>query len=160
MKAAEGVFYVPRTEQQLEIVIDAVKSIDVNAERPKSVQIKDWDETRTQRQNRYLWGWIYAEIVRQLNESGQLITKADGQEMEWTKDILHEALAETFLRLPPIETKRGEIKLRESTAKLSKQKFGEYLENIERACVGWWNIRIAPPQAGVWHEYYKSIGVE
>ena len=46
--------------------------------------------------------------------------------MEWTKDLLHEAF-KMYRKLPPLETLKGEVEMYESTAKMGKKRFSEFL---------------------------------
>ena len=157
----EGEYFLPRNEEQRQIAANAV--LNITPDGNTFVKIGPFKEPRTKRQNSYLWGWIYANIVQQLNDSGQGIPLADDdgspiEKMDWTIEILHEALASVYLSLPPIKTQKSEIKLRKSTAKLNKEEFNEYLENVDKACYQWWRISIPAPTMGVWYEYYKSLG--
>ena len=149
-------FWLLKNNDQKANVINHIQQLDL--QKVKAVKVVDWDEPRTKRQNAYLWGWVYANIVQKLNDSGQGIPLETGEKMDWTDKILHEALAGTYLVMPPIKTKRSEINLRKSTAGLNKKEFNEYLENIDKACYNWWGISVPAPTRGVWHEYYKSLG--
>lgn len=151
----QGKFILIKTEKNKQYALQAISQVSPNPEKPKIVKISNYEETRTDKQNRYLWGWVYSNIAKQLNESGQVITTKDGQEMEWTKDLLHEAF-KLYRKLPPIETMKGVIEQHESTASMSKKRFSEFVDQIRRACLGWWNIEIPEP-VGIWLEYYGEI---
>ena len=149
--------YIIREEQHKRFAVKAIEDIEPSPKKPHAVYVGEWKETRTQKQNRYLWGWVYSNIARLLNESGQIIQRKDGAEMEWTDKLLHVAFA-MYRELPPIETINGEIVMHESTAEMSKQRFSKYVEDIKRACWGWFNITIPEP-VGIWVDYYNDIMV-
>ena len=144
-----------REERHKQTALAAVEGIKPSQKNPTAVFIGEWKETRTQKQNRYLWGWVYANIVEKLNESGQVIQCRNGREMEWTKDLLHEAF-KLYRKLAPVETAKGIIELFESTAKMDKQRFSAYIDDIRKACWGWWNITIPEP-IGIWLDYHREI---
>ena len=154
----EGQYFWPRNEEQRQIAANAVLNINLDTDKLTFVKIAEWEESRTERQNSYLWGWVYANIAQQLNDSGQGIPLKNGEMMDWDKDTLHEVFAGKYLALPPIETVRSEIPRRKSTTKLTVKEFNKYLSDIERACGSWWQISIPTPTRGVWYEYYKSLG--
>lgn len=151
----EGDFYIIKSEDIKKRVAGEISTIDVYGSL-MSVTIAEYSETRSQKQNRYLWGWIYASIARLLNDSGQTIKLKEGNDIEWTKDTIHEAFKATFLALPPIETAKGEIKLYKSTSSLSKKDFSAYLINIDKACLSWFNIVIPAPR-GMYEHIYNEI---
>jgi len=151
-----GAFYLLKNEQIKENLIRCINDIDVKKE-VLAVKIEPWSEPRTKKQNRYLWGWVYANIVMLLNESGQCITLKDGREMDWTVDVLHEAFKTVYLALPAIETKKGEIRQFKSTSELSKKEFTEYMDNIDKACSGWWAGIYVPVPTAMWADIYSEI---
>lgn len=144
-----------REERHKQTAINEINAITPSQKKPFCIHIGEWKETRTQKQNRYLWGWVYSNIAQQLNDSGQVIQCREGREMEWTKDLLHEAF-KMYRKLPPLETLKGEVEMYESTAKMSKKRFSEFLEDVRKACWGWWEIEIPEP-VGIWCEYHKDI---
>jgi hypothetical protein len=148
-------FYLLKTDDIKKRVAGEISTIDVHG-KLMSVTIAEYSETRSQKQNRYLWGWIYANIVRLLNESGQTIKLKEGKDIEWTKDTIHEAFKVTFLALQPIETAKGEIKRYQSTASMKKVEFKTYLEDIDKACWSWFNITIPQPH-GMFEHIYNDI---
>jgi len=83
-------------------------------------------DTRSLRQNSFLWGWVYPHIAKLFAEQGTQLTD----------EQIHEYYKYLFLRKKkkcPI-TKR--LRWKDwSTTKLSKKWFKEYLEKIDRDCV-------------------------
>ena len=152
----EGIFYLLKNDDIRQNAIEYLSNVDIK-ESVKCVKIEEWSEPRTKRQNRYIWGWVYSNIVDQLNESGQVITTKDGGSLDWTPDILHEAFKCVYLALPPIETKKGTINQYRSTASLNKKEFSEYLNNIDKACTTWWTGVSVPPPRGVFDHIYEEL---
>lgn len=155
----QGLFYILRNEDIKNDVIEQIKEIDVS-EKIKCVIIKDYEPKRTERQNRYLWGWVYENIVTQLNDSGQCISLSNGGSMQWNNILLHEALKKVYLALPPILTLKGEINLYKNTANLTKKEFGQYLQDIDLACENWWSQVLVPPPRGIWSEIYSGFDLQ
>ena len=148
-------FCLLRNEHNKKLLLDYLKSIPPSNDNPLCVYVGRWNETRSQKQNRYLWGWIYSSIEKKLNDSGQLLDLSDDRSMEWTKELLHEALK--FLRqLPPIETKKGEITMHESTSSMNKKRFSQYIQDIHKVCHTYWHIEIPEP-LGIWSDYHRYI---
>lgn len=76
----------------------------------KSVEIKIEENSRTQQQNRYMWGVVY---------------KIVSQETGYTVNEVHEVFKQKFLTY----TKKGH-KFTKSTTELSTKEFGEYLDQV------------------------------
>ncbi len=151
----QGSFYLLKNPSVKQNVIHEIQAINTQ-DKLWCVKVEEFKEKRSQRQNRYLWGWVYRTIVDQLNASGQIIQLDDGREMEWTPELLHEAFKTVFLALPPIKTKRGELKQYQSTASLSKKDFNEYLDSIDRACANWWVGIHVPAPVGLWKDILED----
>ncbi|WP_299940898.1 recombination protein NinB [uncultured Microbulbifer sp.] len=149
----EGEFWVVRTPTQKACVLDSLNRLKPSADKPMAVKVGPFKATRSTLQNRFLWGWVYSEISRQLDEAGIVIPCDDGTEHPYTKDVLHEVFKQKFLAIGSIEAKGKSIILYGSTAKLTKKKFSEYLENVRRFAFDFWGITVVDPYVG----QYKAI---
>ena len=79
--------------------------------------------TRTNRQNRYLWGGVYGTIVFALKEQGYL----------FSQDEIHEKLKSEFLMEERINEQTGEIyRVSRSSASLDALEFSEYVDMCRR----------------------------
>ena len=98
---------------------------------------------RSASQNAYLWGWLYRHVASALHDSGQVITCDDGTEIPFTADILHDWVFADRFRVSGVAMYRGkEKKLYESTSKMTKKRFGEYVEQIKQFSIQYWGIHI------------------
>ena len=98
---------------------------------------------RSALQNAYLWGWAYRNLAADLHNSGRVITCDDGTEIPFTKDILHDWVFADRFRVSGVAMFRGkEKKLYESTAKMSKARFTEYVEQIKQFSIQYWGVHI------------------
>ncbi|MEW5248898.1 recombination protein NinB [Microbulbifer sp. 2201CG32-9] len=149
----EGEFWVVRTPVQKANALDHLNRLKPDSEKPMAVRVEPFRATRSTLQNRFLWGWVYAEIARQLDEAGIVIPCDDGREHPYTKELLHEIFKQKFLAIGSIEAKGKSITLYGSTTKLTKKKFSEYLEDVRRFVFDFWHITVTDPYAGE----YKAI---
>lgn len=88
---------------------------------PIQIVVKKWSDTRSNQQNRYLWGVVYKIISDETGESSEKI---------------HEIMTVKYLKKTrSIQTKKGEqqVEYVESSTKLNTVEFNEYFENIR----GW-----------------------
>lgn len=112
-------------------------------------------EPRTALQGRYLNGWIYRrQICAKLNEAG--ITGPGG--VMWTRDLIHEVMQEQFLVIYEFEFMGKIHKRYESTAKMSKKRFSQYINDQVRPFV-WslWEIQVDDPRQGFYWELYREL---
>ena len=125
------------------------------------VTLEPWEEKRNQLQNRYLWGWLYKNIVQQLEDAGIVIPLDDGREYPYTADMLHEIFKETFLCYDTIVHKGKERKLCYSTTQLlrkakqgeEQRSFRNYVTQIKQFVHQMWAIDIPP----TWNEDFRSL---
>lgn len=153
----QGIFFHVRNEHQRDVAIKAIQARETG----KSgffVQLKSSAPRRSEIQNAFMWGWVYREIARQLEDGGIVIPLDDGGEHPYTADVLHEIFREKFLVTGEIRNARGRtLKLYASTAKMSKKEFNQYIEQVKKFCRQLWHIEVDPPDRGIWHEYYRVL---
>ena len=80
-------------------------------------------ETRSLKQNAYLWSGVYPAIVNFMR---------DHHGRDYSNDAIHETLKELFLPFKVEQMAKREIKIYRSTKKLTKREFSEYVEHIMR----------------------------
>ena len=121
--------------------------------------------TRTEKQNRYLWGWLYWNIAKQLGEAGIVIPSDDGREFPYTKNLLHDIFKEQFLCYAEITRGQKTRKLCYSTSELVRKTekeedeqrcFSTYVENIKEFCFQVWRIHVPPTSNEELIEFEKS----
>lgn len=106
------------------------------ADRAWTIEVREHKGTRSQAQNAYLWGVVYATILR---EGGE-------QLRGWTADDLHEFfLGEVFgwTRLDGMN--RPRVKPVRRSSRLNKTEFADFLDHIIRWAAG---VGIVIPDAG------------
>lgn len=123
------------------------------------VTMQPYTVKRSELQNRYLWGWLYRNIEKQLEDGGIHIPLDDGSEYPYTKDILHDIFKEMFLcygEIARTSPKTGERKVRKlcySTTQLVKHAkteeqeqrcFSVYVTKIKQFAFQVWGIHIPP----------------
>ena len=77
--------------------------------------------TRSIKQNSYLWAVVYPTIR---------IFMADNHNQEYSDEAIHEATKEMFLPSRVEQWASREVKVYRSTAKLTKQEFADYLDQV------------------------------
>ena len=101
---------------------------------------------RSAKQNRFYWGWLLARLVKALEDSGQCIHCDDGTEIPFTADRLHDPFfAKLFRKSGEYTVKGVTYDEYESTKKMSKARFSEYVEQIRRFSYQHWGIAIPEP---------------
>jgi hypothetical protein len=154
----QGTFWIVRDERQKENLLAAVAEIVPDNEKPLGVQIKPYSPTKTEKQRAYLWGWVYAQAARLLDEAGIAFPLVGNFERPATKEILHTMGQEAFLICGQIEKKNGGlVNIYKSTEKLNKKQYWEYTENFCRLVYQCWGITIPLPPAG---SYYDQLAKE
>jgi len=144
--------------------IDVIKAIEPDSEHPIRVVIHDKKITRSEKQNKYLFGWVYGCALSILNDSG--IELKPG--MAWTKDAFHSAMAETFLIKGEYELPSGRIiTIRHSTANLPKKSkkseesneptFPWYVEQVKQFCEQHWGFQIPDPVSPQWVSLMEEV---
>lgn len=132
--------------------------LEARIEAEGSASWKFMADTRTDQMNRYLWGWLYRQIEKALNDAGIVIPDDDGTEYPYTKDLLHEMFKEMFLCRATIKRGDKERKLCWSTRELAKSplahengderpSFKTYVDQIQQFASQYWHIEIPEPPA-------------
>ena len=135
--------------------IRALQSAAIGGDEIMVVRIEPEEKKRTQRQNKYLWGVVYKYLVDNDpgyfgNEETERLLKGRGIAMN---EIVHEFCKAQFL--PPLELSiGGGMKITKSTAKLNRQEFNDYVENIRRWAAQELQVFIPDPYAAG----YEDIG--
>ena len=78
-------------------------------------------ERRSARQNAYLWGVCYQEIVDFMKNEHQ---------REYSAEAVHEVLKVKFIPHRVEQMGSGDVKIYRSTSNLSKAEFSDYLEQV------------------------------
>ena len=151
-------FFICRSEYQKECAAESILNRPID--KAFCVKIEDKEPKRTDLQNRYLWGWLYDQIAKNLEEAGIVICCEDDTEQPWTKEVLHEFFKIKFLMISEIVSKKGKtLPLTKSTTKLTSKEFNQYVEDIEKFCYMFWSISIPKPNRGKWYDYYRELGL-
>lgn len=128
--------------------VRALQSAIIDGDEILVVRIEPEEKQRTKRQNRYLWGVVYKYLVDNdpgyfVNEETEMLLRGRGISMT---EIVHEFCKAQFL--PPVELSiGGGIKITKSTAKLKRQEFNDYVENIRRWAAEALQVFIPDPYA-------------
>ena len=132
-------------------------SLEFTGDKPKELVIAEYEQGRSPAQNRYLNGWVYPELVKVLAEAGIIIPCDDGTEIPYTRDILHSYTLAIRFRVKSSWTVKG-IKFYdfESTAKMKKARFTEYIEQIECFSHQYWGVTIPHPSEGYWQSIMEE----
>ncbi len=159
MSAAEKLFLNIRTNSDKLRAAELISKLEIEDGHPWQVIAKPFKVLRTERQNNYLWGWLYLNIAKQLAEAGIVINLDDNREIPYDADLLHEIFKEKYLcydeitRTNPTTKVTSTRKLCYSTSQLVKHStspedeqrcFATYVNNIKAFCFQFWNITIPP----------------
>ena len=135
--------------------VRALQSAIIDGDEILVVRIEPEEKQRTKRQNRYLWGVVYKYLVDNdpgyfVNEETERLLKGRGIAMN---EIVHEFCKAQFL--PPVDLGiGGGMRITKSTAKLNRQEFNDYVENIRRWAAETLQVFIPDPYAAG----YEDIG--
>ena len=135
--------------------VRALQSAIIDGDEILVVRIEPEEKQRTKRQNRYLWGVVYKYLVDNdpgyfVNEETERLLKGRGIAMN---EIVHEFCKAQFL--PPVDLGiGGGMRITKSTAKLNRQEFNDYVENIRRWAAESLQVFIPDPYAAG----YEDIG--
>jgi len=110
----------------------------MNLDRPMELTIKPYRKSRSASQNALCWQWI--AII--------------ADELGYTKDEMHEVMAEKFLEPVIVEALGERIERRKSTTKLKVAEFTEYLRDIEVFAASELGIVLPRPE----DRYYEAMG--
>ena len=152
----QGDHWIIKNDQDKNFLVEHIKQMKITKD--IVVFIVDAKEKRTQLQNKYLWGWIYQNIVMQL-ELGGIVINTETGEVPYTKEILHEIFKRKYLVKQVIETKKKSIEIYSSTTDLSTKEFVEFCENVKKFCFQFWNISIPPTNGNfqcLWQQWEKE----
>lgn len=149
----QGEFWVIRTDEQKAAALGHLACIRPDPSAPVAIKVEPYKRRRSDLQNRFLWGWIYAELERQLADAGIVIHCDDGTGHPYTKDVLHEIFKTKFLAIGSIEAKGRSLTLYKSTTQLNTQEFSEFVENVRRFAYQFWGITVHDPV----DKYYRTI---
>lgn len=121
--------------------------MSVSLDQPLTVVISDKMAKRSELQNKYLFGWVYRQLVSSLQEAGICI-RTNGGDIPWTKDTLHEVFKIKFLLESAIESRGGKtLHIYKSTTALNKKEFSEFVQNVKNLSRDFWGIDIPEPPA-------------
>ena len=110
----------------------ALQSAEIGGDAILVVRIEPEEKKRTLRQNKYLWGVVYKHLDNDpgyfVNEETERLLHGRGIAVT---EIVHEFCKAQFL--PPVDLGiGGGMRITKSTAKLNRQEFNDYVENIRR----------------------------
>lgn len=151
-----GEYWIIRTDDQKAHAMGHLACINPSADAPVVIKVEPYKKKRSDLQNRFIWGWVYSEIERQLQDAGIVIHCDDGTEHPYTKEILHEIMKQKFLAVGSIEAKGRSLILHKSTTDLNTAQFSEFVEQVRQFVFQFWNITVADPVSG----YYKTLAEE
>lgn len=89
----------------------------------KAFVLEAKEETRSMRQNKYLWGVAYRAIVEFMR---------DHHGRDYSDEAIHETLKELFLPSRVEQLASREVRIYRTTTKLTKREFCEYVEHVVR----------------------------
>lgn len=159
MSAPQKILINIRNQSDKLRAAEAIAQLEIEDGQPWQVVAKPHKVLRTERQNSYLWGWLYLNIAKQLADAGIVINLDDGREIPYDTDLLHEIFKEKFLcydeitRTHPKTRAKSTRKLCYSTSQLVKHStapddeprcFATYVNNIKQFCYALWGIEIPP----------------
>ena len=153
----QGEYRIIRNDHEKAQAVAALVDVRPDKDNPVAIKFEPYKKKRSDLQNRYLWGWIYDQIARQLDEAGIVIHCDDGTEHPYTKDVLHEIFKQKFLAIGTLEAKGRSLPLYESTTGLNKKQFSEFTESVRGFVWQFWGITVADPNAGYWQTIAKEI---
>lgn len=103
--------------------------------------IEEYNSTRSLRQNRYLWGVVYAAALQGFRDIGYDLLN---------EDEVHGIFTEMFLSRKRMNELTGEVlPLIQSTTTLTTVEFEEYAERIRRFSAEHLNISIPTPNEDI-----------
>ena len=133
----------------------ALQSAEIGGDAILVVRIEPEEKKRTLRQNKYLWGVVYKHLVD--NDPGYFVNEETERLLHGrgiaVTEIVHEFCKVQFL--PPVDLGiGGGMRITKSTAKLNRQEFNDYVENIRRWAAESLQVFIPDPYAAG----YEDIG--
>ena len=106
---------------------------------PYELELRPFEETRRARANAYLWAVVYKLIA---------------QESGYTTDQVHDLMKVRHNHRLMTDPETGEeIRVGQTTTKLTVQAFGDYIERVMLDGAEWWGISFPEPRkAEDWRE--------
>ena len=151
----QGTFWLIKNQHNKENMLREANAIEPSADNFMAVQIQPYKPKKSASQRAYLWGWVYAQTARILDERGIAFPLVSGYERPATKDILHAMGQEAFLICGQIKKKDGSlVNMYTSTESLSKRDYWAYTENFTRLVYQVWGVTIPLPPAD---SYYDQL---
>jgi hypothetical protein len=100
---------------------------------PYELEVRPFEQTRRARANAYLWAVVYKLIAA---ESG------------YTPDQVHELMKVRHNHRLMVDPETGEeIRVGQTTTKLSVEAFGHYIERVMVDGAEWWGVSFPEPRA-------------
>jgi len=152
-----GEFWVIRTDDQKAAAVSHLACLQPSNDSPVAVKVEPYKKKRSNLQNAFLWGWIYAQIESQLADAGIVINCDDGTEHPYTKDVLHEIFKQKFLAIGCIEAKGRSLPLFKSTTELNKAQFSEFVERVRQFVYQFWGITVHDPVDRYWQQIAREL---
>ncbi|WP_373078631.1 hypothetical protein [Zhongshania sp.] len=139
-------------------VLRALKEWDWS--RPVVVTLSD-GQKKSDRQRGYQFGWVYKQIVEQLQGAGIDIEHSDGRLEPWNVDLLHEVMKRKILAplvlewggTPFVMVDGEEVPTKALTTEGSMSRFCEYIARVKEFVWTHWEIAVPEPV----DEYYQQI---
>ena len=155
----EGDVCVMREEWQREEYIKRLCEQPIAKDNPLFAKHEPYDKKkRSELQNRYLFGWVYAAIVNHLESAGIVIKCRDDSEMPWTKELLHELFKQKYLVIAEVESKKGgTLTLTKSSTKLEPKEFWLFCEEVKKFTYSFWKLSIPNPVNGYWKSVFDEL---
>ena len=126
--------FILRNEQILNHAIAYLYELEIDAEKPQKIIIKDHKKLRTEQQNHLYWSWLHI-ISRETGNAG---------------GDLHADFGDLFLPKIERKTRRGVILETKSTTDLSVKRFTEYLHKVEAETNRFFGIMLPHPGEQQW----------
>jgi len=133
-------------------------NIRPDPESPVAVRVEPYKPNRSDCQNRFLWGWVYKNLAEQLAAAGIVIPCDDGTEIPYTSEVLHEWVFGKKYRVQAEHTIKGRTQYQfESTAKMNKARFSEYIQQVRDFAFQYWGITIPEPTDRYWSAMLEEL---
>lgn len=145
-------------------VTQLMADADKKVKQGKRMVVKLVEETKTERQRGYQWGYFYKTIVKLLNDAGIELNLEDGSE-PYTSEILHEVLkikvgksiALEYQLIKPMKFSNGaDVPQSISTESFPVKAFSEYIKRCEELLYSKYGIIVPLPEDC----YYSQIARE
>ena len=115
------------------------------------ITISEYELTRSEAQNRLLWGVWYKEIVLHLSEHYGL---------KCSPDALHEDIIVLLGYYKIKNGLNGGSKVREKTSKMGVKRFTKLLNDLEKYALENWQLKLSHPDDLYLAAMYKKEGVK